>query len=325
MAHLRSFRCSGTIPRTAGAAVAAMRARAVDWDCPLVETPDRLGLVIWGCDFSLTPLSDGARIDLTGPEDRLVGALRDSATQLFAEVGLAVEWDRLEVGALAPGLALMRVVSARRTTPNFLRIRLAGPEAGRFGMGGLHFRLLLPPPGRAPVWPEVAATGRTIWPDGADALHRPVYTVAALADDWLEFDIFDHPGSPTCLWAKGDPVGQTVGVMGPGGGWCPQAPRLWLFGDETALPAIGRMLGLAQAEVRAVLRCAPADLGDLARHPGLSHCDDLLAALARHAAPDGDDSFYWFAAGADEARLARRHLLDLGLPKTRFLTVAYWS
>lgn len=323
MSHLRNFRGAGTIPMASGAAVAALKARAAAWEVPLVEDEDGLSMLVWGCELRLTRQADSLRIDLLAPEERLVGTLREAAAEVFAEAGLAVGWDHVDVGALAPGLSLLQVARVSQPTPNFLRIRLTGRDAARFGTGSLHFRLLLPPEGRAPQWPRVAATGRTVWPQGADALHRPVYTVADHGADWLDFDVFRHADSPTCNWAEGEPLGQQVGVLGPGGGWCPDARRLWLFGDETALPAIARMLRLTQAEVRVVLRCAAEDLGPLARHPAVSRCDDLVAALDR-AAPF-DDGFVWFAASTAEARAARTRLLELGLPKTRFSAAGYWS
>ena len=314
----------GFIPQRSGAAVAALKARALAWDAPLSETPEGLRLSVWGSELRMTPEPQGWRIELAAPEPRLIGTLRDSATELFAEIGLTVAWDHVEVGALAPGLSLMRVVSVAPVTPGFLRMRVAGDDAARFGIGSLHFRLLLPQPGRDPVWPRVGESGRTIWPEGADALHRPVYTVAAQAGDWLDFDIFRHAGSPTCDWALSDPVGDQVGILGPGGGWCPIAPRLHLFGDETAMPAIARMLALAQGEVRATLACAPEDLGALAGDPRVRRSDDLLAAL-RATPLAGDQDHVWFAASADQARLARQHLQGLGMPKKSFTAAAYWG
>lgn len=324
MSDLQSFRSTGVIHQASGAAAAALKARALAWDVPLVESPDRLSLLVWDCELRLTVQPDGLRIDLSGPEQRLIGNLRESAAELFAEVGLSIDWDHVDVGALAPGLSLMRVESVRKPTPNFLRVRLTGAEAGRFGTGSLHFRLLLPPAGRAPVWPRVTASGRTAWPEGADALHRPVYTVADQQDDWLEFDIFRHHGSPTCDWAEANAKGQTVGVIGPGGGWCPEADQLCLFGDETALPAIARMLTLARGQVRATVRCSEDDLGALGTDPRVTRCDDLLLALQQHEAA-GDDNFLWFAGNADQARKAREHLLQLGRAKKSFTVAAYWA
>lgn len=324
MSDLRSFRSGGVIPQPSGAAVAALKARAAAWEVPLIESPDRLSLLVWDCELRLTPLPDSLRIDLSGPEQRLVGNLRESATELFAEVGLSVVWDHVDVGALAPGLSLMRVAGVSRLGPHFLRVRLAGAEAARFGSGSLHFRLLLPPAGRAAQWPRVTESGRTAWPEGPDALHRPVYTVTDQQDDWLEFAIFRHPGSPTCTWAEGSPEGQEVGVIGPGGGWCPEAERLCLFGDETALPAIARMLKLARGQVRAVLRCPADDLGSLGTDSRVTRCEDLLSAFRQHEALQGDD-FLWFAGSANQARMARKHLLQLGRARKSFAVAAYWA
>jgi NADPH-dependent ferric siderophore reductase len=323
MAHLATCHSSGVIAQASGAAIAALQARAAAWEMPLIEQPDQIRLLIWGGELRLTPAASSMRIDLFAPEQRLIGVLRDSATEIFAEVGLTVDWQDLEVGALAPGLALMRVTDISRPSPSFLRVRLSGPEAARFAIGSLHFRLLLPQPGRAPVWPRVSASGRTLWPEGADALHRPVYTVRKQASDWLDFDIFRHPNSPTCDWAEADPLGQQVGILGPGGGGCPDAPRLRLFGDETALPAISRILHSARGEVRAVLRCAPEDLGPLAADPRVSRTDDLLAEL-QHLGPPLDGCQVWVAADKATAQAARAQLLAHGWPKKAVLTAAYW-
>lgn len=323
MSHLRTHRNFGTIPRASGAAAAALKARAAAWEVPLVETPDALSLFVWGCELRLVPGGDDVRIELTAPEPRLIGSLQDSATELFAEAGLEVRWDRVDAGALAPGLSLMRVRSVTQRSPGFIRVRLGGPDAARFGLGSLHFRLLLPPAGRAAVWPRIGKSGRTEWPDGADALHRPVYTVAGQGDDWLDFDIFRHAGSPTCDWALSGPQGATVGIIGPGGGWCPEAKRLHLFGDETALPAMARIMELAGGEVTAHVRAGYPDLGPLAADPRVTPCDDLLAALA--GADLGQGDFVWFAAEASLARQARQHLIARGIDRKDFMAAAYWG
>ncbi|WP_423206049.1 siderophore-interacting protein (plasmid) [Paracoccus yeei] len=323
MFPIRPHRSTGSLATTSGAAAAILRARAAEWEVELIETPDSLTLHVWGSTLALIPEGGAVRIELSAPEARLIGTLQDSATELFESHGMQIAWDHVDEGALAPGLALMRVASVARRTPGFIRVRLTGPEATRFGQGSLHFRLLLAPAGRPPQWPRVAANGRTRWPEGADALHRPVYTVAAQQDDWLDFDIFRHDGSPTCDWAEAARPGDTVGVIGPGGGWCPEAPRLWLFGDETALPAIARMLDLARGEVRAHLRCAPEDLGPLADDPRVTACPDLLAQLA--TIDPGPDDHVWFAGPATEARRARQFLTVFGVNKRQFTAAAYWG
>ena len=124
MSHLRNHRNSGIIPMASGAAAAALKARAAAWDVPLVETAEVLSLFVWGCELRLVPGGNDVRIELAAPEARLIGSLQDSATELFAEAGLEVRWDRVDAGALAPGLSLMRVLSVTQRSPGFVRVRL---------------------------------------------------------------------------------------------------------------------------------------------------------------------------------------------------------
>lgn len=325
MFPIRAHRSTGTLSSASGAASAILRARAAEWEVELAETADSLTMHVWGSELCLIPEDGWVRIELRAPEQRIIGLLQDNATELFESHGMTITWDSVNEGALTSGLALMQVVGVTQRTPGFIRIRVQGDEAVRFGQGSLHFRLLIPPQGRAPKWPRIAANGRTVWPDGDDALHRPVYTVADQADDWVDFDIYRHAGSPTCDWADRVRPGEVVGLLGPGGGWCPEGATLRLFGDETALPAIARMLSLTTGEARAWLRCHPQDLGDLAHDPRVTCCDDLLAALKDADLGAGDDRHVWFAGPAQAARDARRHLLDRGLNKRQFTAAAYWG
>lgn len=323
MSQLFAHRLGGVVPLTAGSAVAALRARAAAYGVSILETPERMTLALWGGELRLEPASDALRLDLHAPEARLIGLMQDMASEALAEAGIEIMWERVDTGALAPNLSLMRVASVRPLSPRFQRLRLQGPEAERFGRDGLHVRLLLPQPGRMARWPRIGPTGRTVWPEGPDALHRPVYTVADQQADWLDIDIFCHAGSPTCDWACADPSGDEVGVMGPGGGWCPEAQHLLLLGDQTALPAIRRMLALAGPRARAHVLADRDDLGALARDPRVSVTTDLLAALEAEA--PGPDSYVWFAAHAAQARDARAALLARGHPKTGFTAAAYWT
>lgn len=325
MSHLRQHHSGGTIALASGAAAAALRLRAAAWELPVIEAPGQLSLHVWGCELRLSEQGGGLKLDLSGPERRLVDTLRDSATEIMAEAGLTVAWDHVNVGALAPGLSLAQVASVTQRTRGFIRVRLTGPDLGRFARGSLHFRLLIAPEGRAPVWPRVAASGRAVWPDGPDALHRPVYTVAELGEGWVDFDIFRHAGSPTCDWADRVRPGEAVGIIGPGGGWCPEAADLHLYGDETALPAIARMLTLAKGAVTATLRCAPDDMGTLAGDLRVRRCDDLLDSLLTAPPAAAEGRFLWFASRAEQARKARTHLQAQGWQKPAFTCAAYWD
>ena len=113
------------------------------------------------------------------------------------------------------------------------------------------------------------------------------------------------------------------GSVGPGGGWCPDGARLWLFGDETALPAIARILALTPAPTRTVLCCAAHDLGPLSDDPRVRRAADLIAALT--SIDPAPEDFVWFAGPAHQARAARAHLTARGHPKRQFMAAAYWD
>ena len=81
-------------------------------------------------------------------------------------------------------------------------------------------------------------------PEGEDSLHRAVYTFVDFHRDAgrFTFDVFEHDGGRTTEWARKATRGEAVAIMGPGGGSLPEGDRLMMAGDETALPAIRRIL-----------------------------------------------------------------------------------
>ncbi|OCX66527.1 hypothetical protein BFP70_04700 [Thioclava sp. SK-1] len=322
MSLTQSFSTNGQIITGAAAAQALIKLRGQDYGCELTETPGRLQLSLWGCLVTLTHDGGAALVQLAAPEDRLIRMVQDNLTELLSAQDLAIAWDDVAAGALAPGLSVMQVAWVNRISAGFWRVRVRAqpgtlPDADRFARGGLHFRLLIPADSSAPVWPRINKKGRVDWPEGNDAPHRAVYTVSAQAEDWVEFDIFDHPGSPTCDWVRTMPIGQPVGLLGPGGGFCPSGAALYLLGDETALPAIRRIMELASVPVHIWVSAPAEDLPENA-----TYSPDLLQDLAGIQA--GEDGFVWFAAQADLAKAARKMLLAKGLAKTRFMAAAYW-
>lgn len=82
------------------------------------------------------------------------------------------------------------------------------------------------------------------WPENRAAPHRAVYTLVEVPPEegWFSVDLFEHPGGVATGWASIASPGDVVGIMGPAGGAAPPGERLILAGDETALPAIRRIL-----------------------------------------------------------------------------------
>ncbi|RWC48023.1 MAG: siderophore-interacting protein [Mesorhizobium sp.] len=237
------------------------------------------------------------------------------------------------------------VMSSTRISAHMQRLRFAGKDLGRFTHGGLHMRLLLPPPGRRPVWPSMGADGLLVWPSGDDALAVRVYTIRAVdaASGWLDVDFVLHPGqgTPAASFAQSAQAGDIIGMIGPGGGDAPVAQTLLLLGDDTALPAIGRILEHLPPSSRAEVLIevdGPDDrmalaLGDniditwLYRSGREAGTAGLLPAALRersHMALAGG-LYIWAGCEFSDFREIRKIVRkQWGLPRERHLVTAYW-
>lgn len=227
----------------------------------------------------------------------------------------------------------------RRVGANFLRVTLDCADTRRLSEErGMHFSLLLPPEGRAPVWPRLDANGRTVMPDGADRLHRAAYTFVALDPERgrFAFDVFEHEGGRTTSWARTARPGDLLGISGPGSGGFPPGGDILIAGDETALPAIRRILQASAPGRRghAIVEVGTdADICDLPRPDGiaLSWCvrarnEALWDCLSMAPVPQGTDRFVWVAAEKALVRKAKhrfRHVL--GLDPSEGYFAYYWE
>lgn len=238
----------------------------------------------------------------------------------------------------------LTVTSSTQISPHMRRLRFTGDDLHRFAHGGLHVRLLLPPAGRKPVWPLMGADGLMIWPQGEDALTIRVYTIRAIdaVRDSIDIDFVLHEGShsPGSDFAQGAEAGAAIGMIGPGGGHVPDAGNLLLLGDDTALPAISRIIERLPptARAKAIIEVdGPADamapkpanaeiiwLYREGRHPGTT---GMLAEALRAMPPSAlsEDGFVWAGCEFSDFRAIRSILRkEWGLKRDRHLAVAYW-
>lgn len=239
----------------------------------------------------------------------------------------------------------LQVLSSTRISRHMRRVRFTGDDLGRFAHGGMHIRLLLPPKGRPPVWPRMGPDGLVVWPSGADALTVRVYTIRAIdvAGGWLDVDFVLHPGghTPAATFAEKARPGDVVGMFGPGGGGVPEAPNLLLVGDDTALPAIGRILDTIAPATRAdvfVEVDAPADAIPLAEGDNIrvnwlyrrgreAGAAGLLPAALRELDPSSlpPDFYVWAGCEFSDFRELRKIVRkEWGFKKDRQMIVAYW-
>jgi NADPH-dependent ferric siderophore reductase len=190
----------------------------------------------------------------------------------------------------------------------------------------------------------VAAAGPTVnvWPDGAHGVSLRSYTarrqdpVAAQ----VEIDFVLHGDGPAAAWATGAAPGALLGVAGAGALGDRPAAHLLLAGDETALPAISRILAAAPATSRGI---ALLEVAGAAEEQPLSAPDgvavrwlhrgdtppgestllaDAVAAIDR---PEGDDVFAWVAAESAAVRAIRADLRGRwGLGRAQHHAIGYW-
>ncbi|MFD1333247.1 DUF2218 domain-containing protein, partial [Methylopila musalis] len=165
-----------------------------------------------------------------------------------------------------PNVRLATVVGARRLSPGFRRVTLACPRPLRFtSPNDLHVKLLAPPKGHAPEWPTFGPDGGFRWPSGPGRPEVRKYTVRSfdLAAGTLDLDFALHDDAgPGARWGAEAQPGDVVGLVGPGGRAAKAADWLLLAGDETALPAIARILETAAPQTRGVAVIELADPAD---------------------------------------------------------------
>jgi len=237
---------------------------------------------------------------------------------------------------------VLTVAAVTQVTPSVRRVLLSGTEAA-VAAAGPTVNVLVPRVGDlAPRWPHVARDGRIVWPDGAHGVSLRSYTARRQdpAAGEVEMDFVLHGDGPAAAWAGAAEAGALLGVAG--GGALGDRPAGWLLlaGDETALPAISRILAAAPAITTGVVfvevagpdeeqpLSAPSGMTVRWLHrggtpPGESTLlADAVAGLDR---PTGDDLFAWVAAESAAVRTARADLRGRwGLGRAQHHAIGYW-
>jgi len=236
---------------------------------------------------------------------------------------------------------VLTVVAVRDATPAVRRVTLSAP-APVVAAAGPSLSLLVPRVDDLdPRWPTVARDGRIIWPQGSHGVALRSYTARRQdpAAGELDIDFVLHGDGPAATWAAAAAPGAVLAVASAAS--LGEAPAGWLLlaGDETALPAIGRILAAADPGTRgvALLEVAgpeeeqplPAPAGVQVRwlhrcaaSPGTDLLIDAVAALAR---PDGEDLFAWVGAESATVRAVRADLRGRwGLRRSQHHAIGYW-
>lgn len=252
----------------------------------------------------------------------------------------------METGRTFADFREVRLVSSVEIAPRLRRLTFTGEDIARFGSEtDIHVRLYFPPEGvEVPEWPRPGPDGGTIWPAEGKRPDVRYYTVRR----WLperqavEVDFVLHADEgPGCRFAVRAAPGTICGMAGPVGRTAPKAGWTLLAGDETALPAISRILetmprnarGVAFIEVDRHSDQIPLDAPQgvavrwLHRRGAPAGAVDLLyQSVVSAPMPLEADPFAWVACEFTAAKAIRKHLrTKAGLPRDRQLVVGYWQ
>ncbi|MFV2012877.1 MULTISPECIES: siderophore-interacting protein [unclassified Micromonospora] len=247
-------------------------------------------------------------------------------------------------------LCVVNVVGTERISPNFIRVTLGGDQLQRLPDHGFDhwFRLYLPQehgettfdlPNRA----DTIGYLKYLRIPSATRPHLRNYTVRAFRPQARELDIdFVVHGDEgvASRWVQRTKAGDTVALLDQGCGYefAPDTTFHLLAGDETALAAIVGILrdlprdatGLAVVEIPdpadAQQVDAPAgfEVRWLPRPAGTRPGSLALAAVQAWTTDSPTTVSAYFAGEQALPAGARRHLVDIGVPKRRISFTGYW-
>ncbi len=196
---------------------------------------------------------------------------------------------------------------------------------------------------RSPNGRVRAADGRTIWPPDDRRPASRIYTIRSVdvAAGTLDIDFVRHGVGIASTFAEQPREGAVIGCAGPIGRKIPDVDFYLLAGDETAIPAMARILAAAPAAARGVafievdsaeerqpLDCgASIDVRWLYRNGAEAGTTTLLEDAAKAIElPKSESVFAWAAAETVAVRTLRAHWRnDLALSTEQNLAVAYWK
>ncbi|MFY2823531.1 siderophore-interacting protein [Ruegeria sp. MALMAid1280] len=318
--------------------------RGQESDLPVVENSDtRVTIEAGHGHLSFAAVSDGIRVTVMAEHQDWLFMLKEGFVeqldQFMPGIAEKIRWsDAQKSGELPPNFHFATVQSVRPVGTAFVRVRVQADGLSSFQEDAIHFRIVLPSENNDLVeWPYVSENGTTVWPKGEKALHRPVYTTRWIdhATGLMDFDVFLHEGGRVTEWVGTVQEGTQVALVGPGGGGVPGTNRIVMFADETALPAVARILEALPADTLGHVTVQAENGADcaypLTAPSGVSvtwlapDSGESLADLGIIALETFPNHFLWFACEKAQAQKVRAVYKKLNRDPSRAYIAAYWN
>lgn len=282
-------------------------------------------------------------------EERHLGILKfivvTRLEEIAREAAAGVVWrgDGCDAATL-PGFRELRLLGHHDVTPHVRRLTFSGSDLSVYDSDSMHVSLLFPPEGLVVLeWPLPGRDGRTVWPPDERRPASRIYTIRSVdvARGTVDIDFVRHIGTGVASgFAERAREGDIIGCTGPIGRKIPDVDFYLLVGDETAIPAMARILaklprmakGFAFIEIddpaeQQYLRCdAAVDIRWLYRKGAAAGTTTLLEDAAKAVAlPAQHSMFAWAGTEAVTARALRTHWRsELGMTTEQSLATAYW-
>ncbi|WP_346620282.1 siderophore-interacting protein [Blastococcus montanus] len=237
---------------------------------------------------------------------------------------------------------VLTVVAVTDVTPSVRRVTLSG-DAAVVAAAGPTVNLLVPRVDDPdPRWPRIQRDGRIVWPEGSHGIALRSYTARRQdpAAGEVDIDFVLHGDGPAAAWAAAARPGALLGIAGAAS--LAERPARWLLlvADETALPAVSRILAAAAPDTTGVAFLevagpeeeqplpAPAGVAVHWLHRGATAPGEstlLTDAVAGLDRPPGDDVFAWVGAESAAVRAIRADLRGRwGLGRAQHHAIGYW-
>ncbi|MGC5344943.1 siderophore-interacting protein [Streptomyces sp. DT24] len=244
----------------------------------------------------------------------------------------------------APQAHGAQVLRTERITPHMVRVVLGGEGLAAFELSGFtdhYVKVCFPPEGVSYPEPFDMDRVRAEFPREQWPANR-TYTVRSWdpASRELAIDFVVHGDEGLAgPWASRVLPGETVNLLGPGGGYAPDASADWhlLVGDESALPAIAASLERmpAGAVVHAFVEVpdaseeqkivTPDGVEVTWLHRGDRPVGEALTAAVRELDFPAGEVRAFVHGEAGFVKEIRRHLrLERGIPLSQLSISGYW-